>query len=277
MAYRLKPRESVRAGVKRIAREELDDAIQSLRREDRGPAVHETRKHLKKLRALLRLVRGSMNGARRSENARLRDIGKKLSPVRDAEALIEAVDRLHGRYPALRTMRRALVRHEKEVERDAGIDTLAPKLARALESTRNGVRSWHVDGSGFDALEPGLKSAFRRGRKALQLYLQTGERQDLHEWRKRVKDHWYHVRLLQDLWHDGMQEYERALKQLEDALGEHLNLSLLKERAAGAEEATHEIEDEQRRLLQLAMEIGDRVYREKPKQVVKRLRLACHA
>jgi CHAD domain-containing protein len=273
VAYRLKRHESARSGLKRIAREELGEAIGNLRGNDGPIAVHEARKHLKKVRALLRLVKREMGGAYREENARLRDIGRILSPVRDAEALIEAVNRVKGRRPALRAMGRALRRHKREVEQQSAIAMLAPKLAGALEETRKRIRSWPLEGGGFGMIEHGIETAYRSGRKALQRYRDTRTREDLHEWRKRVKDHWYHIRLLQNLGTNGIEAYERQLKEMEDALGEHLNLSMLRDRdALGAEEATREIDAEQQVLLRRALEVGQRTYAEKPKPTMKRLR-----
>jgi CHAD domain-containing protein len=273
VAYRLKAGESVSAGVKRIALEELGEAIECLRAGRRQSAVHETRKSLKKVRALLRLMKGEMGEAYGAENERLREIGRMLSPVRDADALIEAVDRIAGRRSALSAIRPVLVRCRRDVAKRARMGEMRPKMVAALEAARKGVRSWPLSGVGFDALEPGLEAAFRKGRKALARYRRTGLREDLHEWRKRVKDHWYHVRLLQDLWRDGIESYERSLKELEDALGEYLNLWMLREQAAqGTEEVTREIDEERKELGGRAMQIGERLYAEKPRRLVKRMR-----
>ena len=40
-----------------------------------------------------------------------------------------------------------------------------------------------------------------------------------HEWRKRAKDHWYHIRLVEDLWTEVMEGYEKSLKDLETVAG----------------------------------------------------------
>jgi CHAD domain-containing protein len=273
VAYRLKPQESVPAGVKRIAHEELNEAIERLRAGPRNGAVHEVRKHLKKVRALLRLVKGSLGAVYGSENARLREIGRTLSPVRDAEALIEAVDRVKDRRPELCVLRPDLVRRKGSVERRARLGELTPKLVNTLQAANRDVRTWTVDEGGLAVLEPGLRNAYKKGKKALTEYRRTGLREDLHEWRKRVKDHWYHVRLLQDLSGDALKDYERSLKELEDALGEDLNLSLLRERAAEVGENTAKaVDEEQRELRRRALEIGERLYEGKPKAVVKRMR-----
>ena len=59
MAYRLKRKETVVDGIRRIAHQQLARAAAELVDESLEPAaqIHQVRKRLKKLRALLRLVR----------------------------------------------------------------------------------------------------------------------------------------------------------------------------------------------------------------------------
>ena len=63
MAFGLKPEESLRKSVRRIARKEMDYAqaqVTMTANGTRDAAVHEARKSGKKLRALLRLVRPAL-------------------------------------------------------------------------------------------------------------------------------------------------------------------------------------------------------------------------
>src|SRR6266516_4013585 len=76
--YRLKGDETIADGVRRVATAQLDDALENLRdpSRDRGEAVHEARKDLKKVRAILRLVRDRVgDDLYKVENRRLRDAG----------------------------------------------------------------------------------------------------------------------------------------------------------------------------------------------------------
>src|SRR5437588_6060344 len=97
MAYRFKRGESIGEGVIRITCEQTELAIELLH--GRGgvspdEAVHESRKSIKRLRALFRLVRDEMGDAFDTANARLHQTGRKLSAIRDAGALIDAFDEL---------------------------------------------------------------------------------------------------------------------------------------------------------------------------------------
>jgi len=44
---------------------------------------------------------------------------------------------------------------------------------------------------------------------------------------RRVKDHWYHARLLENMWAQVMNGYEESLKDLETRLGDDHNLVVL--------------------------------------------------
>ena len=81
MAYRLIRGEGVPAGVRRIAREQLQAAVAHLRSRtgSRDEQIHEARKCMKRLRALARLVRTELgNEAYRRENACFRGVTGNL-------------------------------------------------------------------------------------------------------------------------------------------------------------------------------------------------------
>src|SRR5512138_742089 len=89
MAYRLKLKEPLLKGVRRIAGEQLGNAAARLKSDsDIETCIHEARKSLKRTRALLRLVRPGLGDARfREANARLRDIARGLSAARDRDVV----------------------------------------------------------------------------------------------------------------------------------------------------------------------------------------------
>jgi CHAD domain-containing protein len=57
----------------------------------------------------------------------------------------------------------------------------------------------------------------------------------MHEWRKRVKYHWYHVRLLEEINPEMMLPREQAADELGDLLGDHHDLAVLEARLAEVE------------------------------------------
>ena len=204
MAYRLQPGESVREGLRRIAREELASAAGGLRQataRTRDDAIHEARKSVKKVRAILRLMRGELGGMYAVENRRLRDVSRRLAVYRDGMVMIETLDQLGRRQkddrakPALAATRRGLVENRRRQRRGPRMTIAMRRAADALLVASAHVSRWRLVMDGPVALAPGMEWAYRRGRAAMAAARRHAQPEHCHEWRKRVKDHWYHLRL----------------------------------------------------------------------------------
>jgi CHAD domain-containing protein len=87
MSYRLR-KKSLAREVHRVARKELEGVLKqvlAVADEHRSEAIHDARKHLKKTRALIRLLRPATDDAfYKRENAALRKAAQRMSPIRDA-------------------------------------------------------------------------------------------------------------------------------------------------------------------------------------------------
>jgi CHAD domain-containing protein len=130
MAYHFKRDESVPEAVRRIAREELESAVEQLGRRRNGSydeAIHEARKSVKKVRALLRLFQMELGGKYRTETRGLREAGRKLSELRDAGAVIEILDTLKKKYPQelrghkVDSIRRGLMARKRHAEEEVNL------------------------------------------------------------------------------------------------------------------------------------------------------------
>jgi CHAD domain-containing protein len=285
-AYRLKSTEKPRQGIRRIARGRAADALEQL---DRGEdsAVHEARKDLKKLRSLLRLVRDDLGGDfYRSENRRFRDAGRRLSAARDAEVKIETLDSLRERFadelPAERVMdfRRVLAEDQAAAAHaiDSGSDQVT-KAAKEIAKGRNRVTGWGLQAQGWELVRPGLVRSYRRGRKEMKRTLDDPSAENVHEWRKRCKDLWYQLRILAEAWPDVIGASADQAHELGDLLGDHHDLEVLVEDARSRGGLLAEADQKtlrklahrrQQELLGQAIELGGRLYAEKPKAFGRR-------
>src|SRR5438270_1950612 len=95
--FALLPGERPAEGLRRVALGQLDLALELLEgeidRDGAARAVHETRKTLKRLRALMRMLRDELpTGEFVAGNAALRDMGRRLAGARDGEAMLAALD-----------------------------------------------------------------------------------------------------------------------------------------------------------------------------------------
>ncbi len=212
-----------------------------------------------------------------AENTRLRDAGRALSEFRDAAAIIETLDQLHEKYrdelakSTLDSVRRALLLHKARTERKAGMNQTRREISSTLAKSAERVDKWPLSTDGFPAIGPGLVQTFRRGRKAMAVAARHPRPEHFHEWRKRVKDHWYHIRLLEDVWSDVMGGFANSLKQLEDWLGTDHNLEVLRGKVAGEATLLHLIDRYQKELRECALEMGQRIYLERPARFGSRM------
>src|ERR1039458_4213727 len=179
--FALLPGEGVGEGLQRMALGQLYLAIEQLEGVD-GPAdgrkpaeraVHETRKSLKRLRALLRLLEDELGErAFARESALLRDAGRRLARARDSEVMVNTLDDLIARGPGKLARRRGVRRLRARLlaEREAAAEAmLADHVMRArvlgdLRMLRARVAEWRLpDPGGIELVEPALKRLYRQG------------------------------------------------------------------------------------------------------------------
>jgi CHAD domain-containing protein len=77
----------------------------------------------------------------------------------------------------------------------------------------------------------GLERAYRRGRRDLRRVRQDASDEAVHEWRKRVKDLWYQLRLLRNAWPAPLKAASDEAHELSALLGDHHDLAVLAQRA----------------------------------------------
>jgi CHAD domain-containing protein len=290
-AYRLKRSEAVADGVRRIARGRAESAREELSRarggEELAEAIHAARKDMKKLRAVLRLVREGLGeetfGA---ENRRYREAGRLLAASRDAEVKVETLaaleERFGGEMPqgAARAWRVALEGERDEVA-GAAEGEVGPRLEQARAALDAGIAaipSWPLEGGSWELIEPGLLRSYRRGRREWKRTRSRASAESVHEWRKRVKDLTYQLRIVRKAWPETIDEMASRAHELADLLGDHHDLTVLaadlRERPEieGRAALAAPIERRQDELLGEALELGGRLFAEKPSAFRARMR-----
>jgi CHAD domain-containing protein len=288
--YRLEPDEAVSSEILRCATAQLDRAVTELTQgveADPEKAVHAARKAVKKERSLLRLARGSIGDQRRRrENRALRHAARTLSAARDAEALLATIDDLAERYvgqlpeQTFEAVRAPLERRRDAQREELGSSDLTARAAADLSAARTRIDDWELTEGGWSALEDGLHRSYRDGRGAFQRARDDSSGADWHQWRKRVKDLWYQQRLLSAVAGPVCAGQAKDAHRLADLLGDDHDLVVLRQALTG--EASHTAADldavvglighRQQELRGQALQLGARVYAEKPKPFMRRMR-----
>ncbi|HEV3321901.1 MAG TPA: CHAD domain-containing protein [Solirubrobacteraceae bacterium] len=258
--------------------------------------VHETRKALKRLRALLSLLRGELGPKRYArENAALRDCGRRLAGARDAEVMLGTLDSLVRRDPAhftrsaaLRTLRAQLLAERDTAAAHAIHDPrVRGEVVVELRAVRARVERWELRERGFRLLAPGVEGIYAQGRRRMRTARRRHSVEALHVWRKRVKELRYAAETLDrgGKSHKPVRRVARRADRLGEMLGEEHDLALLEARVrersrgfAGERKVRKRllrlIAARRRKLRKRALREGERLYRRPPRRFVRRLKRA---
>ena len=234
MAYKLKLKQSLRDGVRRIAADQLDKALTEPANEaERAVWVHETRKSLKRTRALLRLVRTGLDPATwEAENGALRDIARSLSPMRDRDILRQvlagvAADGDAALVAAIGRCRAWLEASDEQAVSSTDSAQLLADARTQLVAARDRLARLSVEGELAEVLAEGIAGGQRRGARALAQVEAEPSAENLHDLRKAVQTTWRHMVLVQAAWPDVMAARGAAARQLAQLLGEVQDFAVL--------------------------------------------------
>jgi CHAD domain-containing protein len=292
MSYRLEAQESLPTNIKRLATEQVERALEQLRNppgDDRDEAIHDARKRFKKIRAVLRLVRDEIGEEiYKQENICYRDAGRRLSDIRDSAAMVETLDDITQHFDgqlapeALANLRERLVEEHQSFKQDIlDHQGAMSEVTATIEMARSRIPNWPVRGDDFSALYGGLKRVYRRGRNRMAEAYAGPSPGRYHEWRKRAKYLWYHMRVLKTLWPKLLAELADQLHDLGNSLGDDHDLFELRRTIMDRPELMNDRAEIQaliglidRRRVELeaaARPIAARIYVEKPKAFVDRI------
>jgi CHAD domain-containing protein len=232
MAFVLKRRKSVANQLRHLVAQQLGGAVEGFSNSTSlEKAVHDARKRVKKVRAVLRVLHDSLGSHYRTENERLRRVSHRLASWRDADAIGETLQKLRGRYPRVITSRitREMARGIEGHNHQAGargrrqIDLAAGELGRTSKSLPDRIRT----AARFKAVRRGVTRGWRRAGQAMESLDVSSDAAQFHLWRRRVKDHWYQMRLMAARV-PAARTRARTLKKLERWLGDDHNLAMLR-------------------------------------------------
>lgn len=285
--------ESCEEALRRIALEQCDLAIAMLSSDPQTPeyerAVHETRKAIKRLRALLRLLREDIGEhAYRRDSETLREVASALAGARDAEVMLATLDSLIERRPkrlgrrrGVRRLRRRLAReHERAARRTLGDPLVRARALGGMRAFRVRASGWELGtGDAPELVRTGVLRLYSEGRSRLRRVRRGRGDQTLamHRWRKRVKDLRYVSEILEPE-HSGkrLRAIARRADDLGELLGEEHDLAVLAELVRSRRKGRgrvgpgtrkvllREIRERRGRLRGEALRRGKKLYGEKP-------------
>jgi CHAD domain-containing protein len=255
MSFRVRPTESIADGLRRLARQELrsisehlDDAVAQ-----RADAIHEIRKSVKKTRAILGILEADHGRKLVRSEKRLHAINRRLSALRDADAMLETLQVLRTRdrrivnEQCFARVQRRLTAHSRAVKQSARRQQLWRRVGRGAREIRRDAGHWTPKHRQFGCLAPGIRLTHQRGAKAMTRARKSHAAGDFHELRKHVKALWYELRLLEDCSPRIRQDVE-ALRHAEEWLGADHDVVVLCDALSHGARAEHRFDLERVRV-----------------------------
>ena len=288
MAFCLKLREPLPEGLKRVFCEQTDAALHLCQHpaKQRGVTVHEVRKHLKKLRAAMRLGIGAVGkNCHAKEDRCVRDIGRLISDLRDAQVRLQTFIQLRDK-AAKNSGKQCFPRTEELLllERESFSAAFAGWQKEAipqLENVKTCLMAWPLDDLNWKQICGAVCKIYRRGQRALAKTIDDPEPENFHAWRKRVKDVWYQLRILQPLNRTVLEEMAQDVEVLGELLGTEHDLifcarvwkgkAVMKRSPTNWSQLQTLIGKRCKSLRSDALELGRRFYAEPSKAFAKRI------
>lgn len=291
MNYKLKVGDEIPDRIREILRKQIRRAAAVLadRVDDGDEPIHDARKWLKKVRAMLRLVKPALGEkAWQREDRRIRRIAKRLAQRRDAEVLDQTMKKLRRDHKESAT-RQALTKLRRSIS--VAQDALPTKLRgkerksrKKLKEARRRVKELPLEKLGWRELSQGIEATYRAGAEALAAADRTRAPEALHEWRKRVKDLWYQLRVLQLVRRDELGRMAEDAKQLSLRLGDDHDLFMVKGAAKTAKLQRKDlkrimglVQEGRLELEEDALALGRRIYSESPEAFARRISASAEA
>lgn len=286
MPFKLTNQAPLDVEIRRVLCEQLDGALSELEgsRENLDEHIHECRQHLKRVRAVLRLIEPELGRGRfRRIDDGARAVARSLAAARDSAALHESFEALlkksdrAARAPfeaRLSELPRALFPVEQRTA-EASEAALSQRLP--LAALRGEMERLRLERSDFELVRAGFRDSFARARRALARSDAEPTDERLHSLRTHAKRFQNQLSLFEPLWPRVLRVQRAELTRMTEALGADHDLSLLEaklretelepslraflERAAAARRGV---------LRERARKIAGRVFAESPKGLASR-------
>ena len=169
----------------------------------RHEGVHQARKSIRRVRALLALAAPALGPGAAALDGTLSDINTSLSHVRDAQALVEAIDRLCSQTKNEKWLRLLARVRRRAVEKRRGVMNAAlvidPDLwhiRRALAQVTTGLARLPWTAVTLDAVDASCHLSAKQATKAARKAARSEDIEAWHRWRRKARRHMQQQRIL---------------------------------------------------------------------------------
>jgi CHAD domain-containing protein len=236
MSFCIQNGESADQALHRLLNERTLRARKKLTEPLGDSAIHEVRRELKRVRAVLDLAQAHVRSKdHRRWQHRLHQCSLELAGARDARArvqslsLISAVDRAGIANGFWKGLDRRLHKEASTLTRSLNRQHRPRRVRRWLKELAEEFQSRRWAVPGWQELGERIRETYRRGRRCWRQVQARPSARNQHRWRRCTKKLTYQLALLQPKDSDSLAGWVLGLERLGDQLGEDHDLFLLRE------------------------------------------------
>jgi CHAD domain-containing protein len=235
--FRISKRENLKENINRILLEQIDYILEHCdgKEEDVHVSIHEIRKSIKRIRAVLRLIREEIGySSYYRENLFYRDLSRSISDIRTHDVLLHTLEGLKSDMAAPNT-REAFapiidsinVERKKLLSGMLSRDRLLQDLSSRFMEARKRIHELSIEQDGFEVFSGGFYRTYRQGKNYLKSARKNHNMHLMHNMRKRTKYLWYQVEIIRPIYPGPLKAFSSSLENISEKLGQYHDLSEL--------------------------------------------------
>jgi len=235
--FRISKRESVKENINRILLEQIDYILKHCKNEpeDMHISIHEIRKSIKRIRAILRLIREEIGySSYYRENVFYRDIGRSISDLRTYNVLVLMLEDLKNNLDgsitteALEPLIESVgMQREKLLFGILSDKRILYDLSVKFAEARSRIAELPIEKDSFEVFSGGIYRMYRQGKDLFLSVRKDPSMHQLHDLRKRMKYLWYQIEIIRPIYPGPLKAYASSLENIADKLGVYHDLAVL--------------------------------------------------
>lgn len=234
VSYSINLNKNVEKESQKTAFSQLKKSIEEIRDNSLSmhKKIHQLRKRCKKMRGLLRIIRPQLkkSGVYDAQNQYFKETAKQFSAIRNKKMLEETFKKIVLKYglDEIRYMQILKSIESIKVQSEISVQNHFASYRAEYERNKKNIKQYRLKKKNSKALDNGIKKGYKKAYKLKKKAYKTQSDKDFHLWRKWVKYHWYHMRLIKKNEKCVLCPRVKLSGMLADILGDEHDLSVLK-------------------------------------------------
>lgn len=261
------------------------------RQEDAQKTIHEIRRSIKRIRAVLRLIRDEIGYSHyHRENLFFRDLARQMAPVRDSYVLCQTVKSLETNHPEVISTNdysflkeRLSIQIDQDLDRFIGSSGGFERVLTDIGQAEKRIDQYCLLRHDYVSIKKGIRRVYRSGRFHHSRIGSSFDTELLHEYRKTTKYLQFQMELIQPVYPKLLKAHAGTIDKHTELLGDirdydrldfYIQNAVPKEiHSTKRKKLLEIIRKRKEEMLVKVLARSQIIYAEKPKEFIKRIQV----